>query len=79
MSEEGAAIGTTMSLSSFLGEDSSSLLEPNSVQFKSMRLYLRIDFDETKVPVSYASVQSGVANLSARRRRHPNKKVFRPT
>ena len=43
-----------------------------------MRLNLRIDFDETKVPVSYANVQSGVANLSARRRRHPNKKVFRP-
>ena len=31
MSKEGAAIGSTMSLSSFLGEDSSSLLEPNSV------------------------------------------------
>ena len=31
MSEEGAAIGSTMSLSSFLGEDSPSLLEPNSV------------------------------------------------
>ena len=31
VSEEGAAIGTTMSLSPFLGEDSSSLLEPNSV------------------------------------------------
>ena len=31
MSEEGAVIGTTMSLSSFLGEDSSSLLEPNRV------------------------------------------------
>ena len=31
MSEERAVIGTTMSLSSFFGEDSSSLLGPNRV------------------------------------------------
>ena len=42
-----------------------------------MGLILRFDFDETKFPVSNASVESGVASFSAPRRRHLYENVFR--
>ena len=56
-------LGSTMTVSTFLGEDSSSLLQPNAVQFESMGFNLRFDVDKIKVAVSHASVQSEVASL----------------
>ena len=70
-------LGSTMTLSCFLGGDSSSLSESNSVKFESMGLNLRFDVDEINVAVSYASVEIGVTSFSAPRRRHPYEDVFR--
>ena len=49
---------STMSLSIFLGETSSDLLQPNAV-----KVDLDFDDDEIKVGVSFESDQSGDANL----------------
>ena len=64
-----------MTLSCYLGEDSSNLLEPKNVE--SMGLNLRFDVDEINIAVSNASVESGIASFSAPRRRHPYEDVFR--